>query len=77
MKKTFIRRMAAGEKITLPVAVCKELKLQTGEMIVFTFEDEAITLRRAELLDRQFLNLSNVAFRDSNSPEDEAAFCNL
>jgi antitoxin PrlF len=77
MNKPLISRLTSKGQATIPVAVRKALRLKEGDSVLFDLKKGKVSLRRADLLDRAFLKLSEAAFEEWNSPEDEAAFRGL
>jgi len=77
MNKPLISRLTSKGQATIPVAVRKALRLKEGDSVLFDLKKGKVSLRRADQLDRAFLNLSEAAFDEWNSPEDEAAFRGL
>lgn len=77
MNKPLTSRLTSKGQATIPVAVRKALRLREGDSVLFDLKGGKVTLRRAEPLDRAFLRLSETAFEEWNSPEDEAAFRDL
>lgn len=77
MNKPLTSRLTSKGQATIPVAVRRALRLKEGDSVVFELTKGKVTLRRAEALDRAFLKLSEKAFEEWNSAEDEAAFRDL
>jgi len=77
MNKPLLSRLTSKGQATIPVEIRKALSLKEGDRVVFALEKGKVTLRRAEAVDRAFLKLSEEAFDEWNSPEDEAAFRDL
>lgn len=77
MTKPLASRLTSKGQTTIPLKIRQALRLKEGDMVVFALEQGKVTLRRAEAIDRAFLKLSEAAFEDWNSPEDEAAFRDL
>jgi hypothetical protein len=61
----------------MPVQVRRALKLSSGDRVAFEIGNGKVTVRKADVLDRAFLKLSEAAFEEWNSAEDEAAFRDL
>jgi bifunctional DNA-binding transcriptional regulator/antitoxin component of YhaV-PrlF toxin-antitoxin module len=57
--------------------VRRTLRLRAGDRVAFDIRGGKVTLKRADSLDAAFLKLSEIAFEEWNSPEDEAAFRDL
>ena len=49
----------------------------SGDRVAFEIVGQKVTLRRVDPLDRAFMKLSEHAFTEWNSPEDEEAFRDL
>ncbi len=77
MNKPLSSRLTSKGQATIPVEIRNALRLKQGDTVLFELERGTVTLRRADTLDRAFLKLSEAAFEDWNSPEDEAAFREL
>jgi antitoxin PrlF len=77
MTKPLLSRLTSKGQATIPAEVRKALRLAAGDRVVFEMKRGQVTLRKAELLDRAFSKLSEAAFDEWNSPEDEAAFRDL
>ena len=77
MTKPLTSRLTSKGQATIPVEVRKMLRLRQGDRIQFDMSKGKVVLRRAEALDRAFLELAESAFEEWNSPEDEAAFRDL
>ena len=77
MTKPLLSRLTSKGQATIPVEVRRALRLAAGDSVAFELANGKVTLRKAEVLDRAFLKLTEAAFEDWNSPEDEAAFRDL
>lgn len=77
MNKPFTSRLTTKGQATIPVEIRKALRLKEGDTVVFELDQGKAIIRRAEALDHAFLKLSEAAFDEWNSPEDEAAFRDL
>jgi AbrB family looped-hinge helix DNA binding protein len=77
MGKSIVSRLTSKGQATIPVSVRKALHLKPGDRVAFDITGKKVTLRRVDPLDRAFLKLSEQAFSDWNSPEDEEAFRGL
>ena len=77
MNKPLMTRLTSKGQTTIPAEVRKALKIKQGDHVLFEVDKGKVTLRRADTLDRAFLKLSEAAFEEWNSPEDEAAFRDL
>jgi AbrB family looped-hinge helix DNA binding protein len=77
VNKPLISRLTSKGQATIPVTVRKALRLKPGDRVAFELEGQKVTLRRVDPLDRAFMKLSEDAFSDWNSPEDEEAFRDL
>ena len=77
MNKPLISRLTSKGQATIPVSVRKALRLKPGDRVAFEISGQKVTLRRVDPLDRAFMKLSEHAFSDWNSPEDEEAFRDL
>jgi len=77
MNKPLLSRLTSKGQATIPVEVRRALRLQTGDRVVFDLKNGKVTLKRADALDAAFLKLSEIAFEEWNSPEDEVAFRDL
>jgi antitoxin PrlF len=77
MNKPLASRLTSKGQATIPIKIRRVLNLKEGDTVVFVLERGKVTLRRAEAIDRAFLKLSEAAFDEWNSPEDEAAFRDL
>ena len=77
MAKTLLSRLTSKGQATIPAPGRRALRLSAGDRVAFEFANGKVTLRKADMLDRAFLKLSDAAFEEWNSPEDEAAFRGL
>jgi antitoxin PrlF len=77
MNKPLMTRLTSKGQTTIPVEVRKALRLEEGDQLLFEVDKGKVTLRRAGTPDNAFLKLSEAAFEEWNSPEDEAAFRDL
>lgn len=77
MTKPLLSRLTSKGQATIPVEVRRALKLSSGDRVAFEIANGKVTVRKADVLDRAFLKLSEDAFEEWNSPEDEAAFRDL
>ncbi len=70
-------KLTAKGQTTIPRPVRRALKIEAGDLVVFTIDGETVTLRRAENLDSGFLRLATDRFEDWSTPEAEDAFRDL
>jgi antitoxin PrlF len=77
MTKPLLSRLTSKGQATIPVEVRKALRLAAGDRVAFEVKNGKVTLRKADVLDRAFLMLSEAAFEEWNSAEGEAAFRDL
>jgi AbrB family looped-hinge helix DNA binding protein len=77
MTKPLLSRLTSKGQATIPAKVRKALRLAAGDRVAFEVKNGKVTLHKADVLDRAFLKLSEAAFEEWNSPEDEAAFRDL
>jgi antitoxin PrlF len=77
MNKPLVSRLTSKGQATIPVGVRKALRLKPGDRVAFEIVGQQVTLRRVDPLDRAFMKLSEHAFTEWNSPEDEEAFRDL
>ena len=77
MNKPLTTRLTSKGQATIPVEVRKALRLKSGDRVVFEVEGVKAILRRVDPMDRAFMTLSDEAFEEWNSAEDEAAFRDL
>ena len=77
MTKPILSRLTSKGQATIPAEVRKVLKLSFGDRVAFEIANGKVTVRKADVLDRAFLKLSESAFEEWNSAEDEAAFRDL
>ena len=77
MNKPLTTRLTSKGQSTIPIEVRKALRLKEGDQLLFEVDKNKVTLRRAGTPDHAFLKLSETAFEEWNSPEDEAAFGDL
>ena len=77
MNKPLISRLTSKGQATIPADVRKALRLKPGDRVAFEIAGQKVTLRRVDPLDRAFMKLSEQAFTEWNSPEDEEAFRDL
>jgi AbrB family looped-hinge helix DNA binding protein len=77
MTKPLVSRLTSKGQATVPAEVRKALQLQSGDRVAFDLGGGKVTLRKVDALDRAFLKLSEMAFEEWNSAEDEAAFRDL
>ena len=77
MNKPLTSRVTTKGQATIPVEIRSALRLSPGDSIVFEMKSGNVTLRKADKVDRAFMKLSESAFEEWNSPEDEAAFRDL
>jgi antitoxin PrlF len=77
MDKPLLSRLTTKDQATIPVEVRRALRLQARDRVAFDIKNGKVTLKRADSLDAAFLRLSEIAFDEWNSPEDEAAFRDL
>jgi antitoxin PrlF len=77
MNKPLVSRLTSKGQATIPVSVRNALRLKPGDRVAFQVTGQKVTLRRVDPLDRAFMTLSEDAFNDWNSPEDEEAFRDL
>ena len=77
MNKPLISRLTSKGQATIPADVRKALRLKPGDRVAFEIAGHKVTLRRVDPLDRAFMKLSEQAFTEWNSPEDEEAFRDL
>jgi antitoxin PrlF len=77
MTKPLLSRLTSKGQATIPVEVRRALKISSGDRVAFEISNGKVTVRKADVVDRAFLKLSEGAFEEWNSPEDEAAFREL
>jgi len=77
MTKPLLSRLTSKGHATIPAPVRRALGLAVGDRVAFELANGMATLRKADVLDRAFLLLTEGAFEEWNSPEDEAAFRDL
>ena len=77
MTKPFISRLTSKGQATIPVDVRKALQLKPGDRVAFEVAGRKVTLRRVDPADRAFLKLSEQAFNEWTSAEDQEAFRDL
>ncbi len=77
MTKPLMSRLTSKGQTTIPVEIRKALRLKSGDGVLFEMDHGKVTVRRVDPLDRAFLKLSEGAFEEWNSAEDEAAFRDL
>lgn len=77
MTKPLISRLTSKGQATIPVTVRRALRLKPGDRVAFEISGRKVTLQRVDPLDRAFLKLSEQAFDEWNSAEDEEAFREL
>jgi AbrB family looped-hinge helix DNA binding protein len=77
MTKPLLSRLTSNGQATIPVEVCRALRLKPGDWVAFDLKEGKVMLRRAATLDEAFLKLSEIAFEEWTSPEAEAAFREL
>lgn len=77
MTKPLVSRLTSKGQATIPAEVRKALQLRSGDHVAFHLGGGKVTLRKVDALDRAFLKLSEMAFEEWNSAEDEAAFRDL
>ena len=75
--KPIVSRLTSKGQATIPVSVRRALNLKPGDRVAFEISGRRVTLRRVDPRDRAFLKLSEPAFSDWLSPEDEEAFRDL
>lgn len=77
MNRPLISRLTSKGQATIPADVRKALRLKPGDRVAFEIAGQKVTLRRVDPLDRAFMRLSEQAFTEWYSPEDEEAFRDL
>jgi antitoxin PrlF len=75
--KPLVSRLTTKGQATIPISVRKALRLKPGDRVAFEVAGQKVTLRRLDSADRAFAELSQLAFGEWNSPEDEEAFRDL
>lgn len=76
-KPVLISKVTAKGQATIPAAVRKHLGIAGGDALVFTIDNDTVTVSRAEPLDAGFLKLATESFTEWNSAEDDEAFRDL
>ena len=77
MNKPLMTRLTSKGQATIPVEVRKALRLKEGDRVLFELEKGKVTLKRVDAVDHAFLKLSEDAFQEWNSAEDDATFLEL
>jgi len=77
VNKPLMTRLTSKGQATIPVEVRKALRLKEGDRVLFELEKGKVTLKRVDAVDHAFLKLSEDAFQEWNSAEDDAAFLDL
>ena len=77
MTKPAVSRLTSKCQATIPVSVRRALNLKPGDRVAFEIAGRKVTLRRVDPADRAFMKLSETAFAEWSSPEDEEAFRGL
>lgn len=62
---------------TIPASVRERLGLKPGDFVEFKVGKAGVTLSKADRMDTAFLSLSQEAFADWESKEDDEAFRDL
>jgi AbrB family looped-hinge helix DNA binding protein len=77
MTEPLLSRLTAKGRATIPAKVRRTLGLGAGDLVAFELANGMVTVRKAGTVDCAFLKMSESAFNDWNSPEDDAAFHEL
>jgi antitoxin PrlF len=71
-------KLTTKGQTTIPSRIRKALRIEPGDTVVFTLEDDGkVSLRRAEKFDAGFLKLASDSFAEWNTPEADDAFRDL
>ncbi|MDH3910452.1 MAG: AbrB/MazE/SpoVT family DNA-binding domain-containing protein [Rhodospirillales bacterium] len=73
-----VTKLTTKGQTTIPSRIRKALRIEPGDSVVFTLEDNGkVSLRRAEKFDAGFLKLATESFTDWSTPEADEAFRDL
>ncbi len=72
-----ISKVTSKGQATIPAKVRETLGISPGDAVLFTIDDDTVTLKRAGKLDAGFLKLATGSFSDWNTPEADDAFRDL
>ncbi len=70
-------RLTSKSQTTVPKKVREALDLEPGDALVYEIEDGRVVLRKAPVLDVEYLKALQGTLTEWLSPEDSAAFDDL
>ncbi len=59
---------------TIPKEIREQLNLKAGDRVVFTVENEQVTIQKASPVDAEYLNAIAETLGEWSSPADEEAY---
>jgi len=62
---------------TIPLAVRRKLGIRPGDAVVFEIENDVVIVRRATVLDREYVHAVEGTLTEWSSKEDEEAYRDL
>ncbi len=76
--QTEIGKITSKGQTTIPALFRKELDLSAGDEIIFVYDDDTITIKKATPIDVEYYKAIQHSFSSEwGSPEDEDAFNDL
>lgn len=72
-----VSRVTSKFQATIPLVVRRKLGLKPGDAVVFEIEDDAVTVRRATAIDREYAKAVEGTLTEWLSKEDEEAYRDL
>ncbi len=72
-----LSKVTSKYQATIPLAVRRKLGLKPGDAVVFEIENDAVTVRRATVLDREYAKALEGTLSEWLSKEDEEAYRGL
>ena len=72
-----VSRLTSKYQATIPQAVRRKLNLKPGDAVVFEIENDAVTVRRATALDKEYAKALEGTLTEWLSKEDDEAYGGL
>jgi bifunctional DNA-binding transcriptional regulator/antitoxin component of YhaV-PrlF toxin-antitoxin module len=71
LKKAYTSSVSSKGQTTLPAAVRKLLRVQSGDSILYEMEKEAVRIRKATPLDLSWARAVESTLTEWNGPDDD------
>jgi antitoxin PrlF len=72
-----LQKVTSKYQTSLPKEVREKLAIQAGDYVTFEIKGNAVTLRKIENIDKNFLKLTEQNLQEWNSEEDDKNFAYL